>query len=211
MTRSWSLFLTRAAVSHHSSEPVNRAHALPQSESATPAGLVLAAIYDEHFDFLWRSLLRLGVSSETIDDAVQDVFLVVHRRLPEFEQRSAIRTWLFGIALRVAREHARRRRKHGAPREAAPELEDELAPNPLDQLVRSEAKDLLYALVAELDEQKRTVFVLAEIEGMSVPEIAAGLGENVNTLMSRLRAARKQFEAALARHRARAAFAEVRR
>jgi RNA polymerase sigma-70 factor (ECF subfamily) len=179
---------------------------MAESGPAAPVSLALDAVYDAHFDFVWRSLLRLGVPLEAVDDAVQDVFLVAHRRLSEFEQRSAIRTWLFGIALRVAQEHARRRRKHGAPREVDAELPDERAPDPLEQAARSEAKSLLYALLAQLDEQKRTAFILSEIEGMSVPEIAAGLGVNVNTLTSRLRAARKQFEAALARHRVKSTF-----
>lgn len=180
---------------------------MPRSESAAPVRpLALDAIYDEHFDFVWRSLHRLGVPTEAVDDAVQDVFLVVHRRLADFEQRSALRTWLFGIALRVAQEHARRRRKYGPTQEVGSELADQHAPDPLEQAVRSEAKELLYALLAELDVQKRTVFILADVEGMSLPEIAAGLGVNANTLASRLRAARKSFDAALVRHRARGAF-----
>ncbi|HEY3493589.1 MAG TPA: RNA polymerase sigma factor [Polyangiaceae bacterium] len=182
---------------------MDQSQGMPLSGSAAPAHLELDAVYDAHFEFVWRSLLRLGVPPDAIDDAVQDVFLVVHRRLVEFEQRSALKTWLFGIALRVAREHARRRRRHGPPQEDGAEIEDEDAPDPLEQVVRSEARDLLYALIAELDEEKRTVFVLADIEGMSMREISDGLGVNANTLTSRLRAARKQFEAALARHRAR--------
>ena len=182
---------------------MDQSQGMPLSGCAAPAHLELGAVYDAHFEFVWRSLLRLGVPPDAIDDAVQDVFLVVHRRLVEFEQRSALKTWLFGIALRVAREHARRRRRHGPPQEDGAEIEDEDAPDPLEQVVRSEARDLLYALIAELDEEKRTVFVLADIEGMNMREISAGLGVNANTLTSRLRAARKQFEAALARHRAR--------
>ena len=61
-------------------------------------------VYDEHFRFVWRSLRRLGVRESDVPDAVQDVFLVVHRRLAEFEGRSKVTTWLFGICFRVARD-----------------------------------------------------------------------------------------------------------
>jgi len=206
MKRVGAFFDTSAGAHGHSWEPVDPQSGMPQSESAAPVRLALEAVYDQHFDFVWRSLHRLGVPPEAVDDAVQDVFLVVHRRLAAFEQRSALRTWLFGIALRVAQEHARRRRKYGPTQEFGAELADQHAPDPLEQAARSEAKELLYALLAELDEQKRTVFILADIEGMSLPEIADGLGVNANTLASRLRAARKDFDAALVRHRARSAF-----
>src|SRR5687767_4756436 len=64
-------------------------------------------IYERYFDFVWRNVRRMGVPAEAVDDAVQDVFLVVHRRLAEFEGRSAMETWLFGILMRVARDHRR--------------------------------------------------------------------------------------------------------
>src|SRR5688572_24262740 len=70
----------------------------------TQQALSLRALYEEHFQFVWRSLRRLGVREADVPDAVQDVFLVVHRKLPEFEGRSKVTTWLFGIALRVARD-----------------------------------------------------------------------------------------------------------
>lgn len=206
MTRLPSLSFTRFRSFRHSPGEVDPSGAAPHPAAAKPATLDLAAIYDSELDFVWRSLRRLGVSPALLDDAVQDVFLVAHRRLADFEGRSTVRTWLFGIALRVAREHGRRGRKHGTPSDGVADLPDEAAPNPLELAERGEARRLLDALLAELDEDKRAAFILAELEGMSAPEIAAGLGVNVNTLSSRLRAARKQFEAALALHRARSAF-----
>src|SRR4051812_45143312 len=74
------------------------------------------AIYEEHFDFVWRSVGRLGVDAAAVEDAAQDVFVIAHRRLAGFEGRSSVKTWLFGIALRVSRDHrrsARRKRSHG--------------------------------------------------------------------------------------------------
>src|SRR5262245_39607962 len=68
-------------------------------------------VYDEHIDFVWRSLRLLGVADAQLDDAIQDVFVVVHRKLDTFEGRASIRTWIFGIALRVARMHRVRQRR----------------------------------------------------------------------------------------------------
>src|SRR3954470_17967759 len=66
-----------------------------------------SALYEEHFEFVWRSLRRLGVSAASLDDATQEVFVVVFRRLADFEGRSSVRTWLFGIAIHVAQHHMR--------------------------------------------------------------------------------------------------------
>src|ERR1700683_1529789 len=68
-------------------------------------------VYEEHFDFVWRSAKRLGVHDGAVDDVVQETFLVVQRRLPEFEGRSSPNTWVFGIVLRVARDHRRKVRR----------------------------------------------------------------------------------------------------
>jgi RNA polymerase sigma-70 factor (ECF subfamily) len=163
----------------------------------------LEAIYDEYFDFVWRSLRRLGVGRSSLDDALQDVFLVVHRRLAQFEQRSSLKTWLFGICLRVASDYLRKRRHRTLGSEPPPDLADASSPDPLEQAARGEAVAFLDAQLAELDPDKRAVFILAELEDMSCPEIAEAVGANVNTVMSRLKAARTQFEAALKRHRAR--------
>lgn len=161
------------------------------------------AVYREHFAFVWRSARRLGVPPGALDDIVQEVFVVVHRRLACFEGRSSLRTWLFGITLRVARDH---RRSAGArPHEP---LDVDLLPapgGPREALEKAEAVALLYGLLDELDDERREVFVMAELEQITMPEIAATLGLNVNTAYARLRAARQAFEAALARHRAREA------
>jgi RNA polymerase sigma-70 factor (ECF subfamily) len=167
-----------------------------------PCSLVFAEVYEEHFDFVWRSARRLGVSALHVDDAVQEVFLVVHRRLHEFEARSSLKTWLFAITRRVVGDYRRSaRRKPSEPISFEPEA---CASSAADaQLERNEDARLLYSLLDELDPEKREVFVLAELEQISGPEIAAALGENLNTVYARLRAARIAFEAAVARHQAR--------
>ena len=83
------------------------------SPGAVGGRLTPEHVFVHHFDFVWRSLGRLGVPPEGIEDAAQDVFLVVHRRLADFEGRSSLTTWLYGIALRVARDHRRRQRRIG--------------------------------------------------------------------------------------------------
>jgi RNA polymerase sigma-70 factor (ECF subfamily) len=164
------------------------------------------AVYDEHFPFVWRSARRLGVSLSAVDDVVQEIFLVVHRRLPEFEGRASVRTWLFAIALRVVRDHRRSLRRKG--RHLAVEAEVDQLPGasdagPLEQAAKAEAVKVLHELLDALDDEKREVFVLAELEQLPVPEIAEALEVNPNTVYSRLRAARQAFEEALARHHAR--------
>jgi RNA polymerase sigma-70 factor, ECF subfamily len=163
----------------------------------------LEAIYDEFFDFVWRSLRRLGVRPAWLDDALQDVFLVVHRRLPDFQQRSTVKTWLFGICLRVASDYTRRGRWRGRDAELDEQTLPFDSPDPLEQAARGEAVQFLDVQLQALDPDKRAVFILAELEGMSCPEIAVAVGANVNTVMSRLKAARAKFEAAVRRQHAR--------
>lgn len=159
-------------------------------------------IYEEHFAFVFRTARRLGVSESSIDDAVQEVFLVVHRQLPKFEGRSTLKTWLFQIARRVCADHRRASRRRG-PHEPLQEMEIESTRGqPLDQLAHAEATARLHALLGRLDDTKREIFVLVELEQMSIPEAAEALGIGLNTAYSRLRLARRDFERALFRDRA---------
>lgn len=159
---------------------------------------VLSVIYREHFAFVWRSLRRLGAPEHALEDATQDVFLVAARRLDEFEGRSSIRTWLFGIAMRVVRTQRRTTWRHQRKVDALAAESPE--PPGADPMAQRDAQRLLHALLEQLDDDKRAVYVLAELEGMTVVEIAEGLGANVNTIYTRLRAARQQLCAAAAKH-----------
>lgn len=161
-----------------------------------------AQIYDEHFAFVWVNLRRLGVQEGAMDDAVQDVFVVVHRRLAEFEGRSSLRTWLFGIVVRVARDHRRSAKRFAALVGAAPDHQPS-APTPAELALDKEALEILERILGEMDEDKREVFVQVELEQMSVTDVAVALDLNVNTAHARLRAAREQFAQASARFRAR--------
>jgi len=162
-------------------------------------------VYRDHFAFVWRSAKRLGVRDGSLDDIVQEVFVIVHRRLGDFEGRSSIRTWLFGITLRVSRDHRRSVARKSPAGSVDPETLTDPQPGPGESLEKAQAVRVLHALLDELDDEKREVFVMAELEQMAMPDIAATLGLNVNTAYARLRAARLSFEEGLARHRAREA------
>ncbi|HKP57561.1 MAG TPA: sigma-70 family RNA polymerase sigma factor [Polyangiales bacterium] len=163
-------------------------------------------VYEQHFDFVWRTARRLGTPASQIDDVVQEVFVVVQRRLAEFEGRSELKTWLFAITRRVVRAHLR---QHARNRSASDEELDDLAdvqtPDAESQMVADEDTRLLYALLDELDEEKREVFVLSELEEMSGPAIAEALDLHLSNVYARVRVARQAFDAALRRHRARGA------
>lgn len=187
-----------AAAATHSPE---RLAGREDTDRPPSAELRFEDVYAAHFEYVWRSLRRLGVSKGAVDDAVQDVFVVVHRRLHEFEGRSKLETWLFGIALRVARNHRKKAARSAVLEPLDGDVEDRSEHRP-DRVTESrQAWDLVEAFLAELDEDKRAVFILAELEEHTAPEIAEALGIRTNTVYSRLRAARKTFEAAVKRHR----------
>jgi RNA polymerase sigma-70 factor, ECF subfamily len=174
---------------------------LPRStDAATPEPLVFDSVYARHFRAIWRTLRRLGVRDAQLDDAAQDVFIVVYRKLAEFDGRS-LRGWLYAIALRVASDYRRDAARRSSL--ALGDLVADAALGPARITERNESIALLHTLLDQLDVAKRTVFVLGELEQLSAPEIAEALGVNLNTVYARLRAARIQFDAALTRHRLR--------
>lgn len=163
-----------------------------------------ASLYSEYFSFVWRMLWRLGVPPASISDAAQDVFVVVHRRLGDLRSADVARSWVYGIVVRVAHDYRRSvRRKGTRPGPDPDEVPDASVPGADEQLEQREAAALLDELLNSLADDRREVLVLVELERMTVPEIARLLGANVNTIYTRLRAARRDFERALARHHAR--------
>lgn len=158
-------------------------------------------VYEEHFDFVWRTVRRLGVPSASVEDAVQDVFVVVHRRAAEFEGRSSVKTWLFGIVVHVARAHRRRRTLDAIDDPDA--VVDPRAESPHAHAEAAEARRVLHEVLDTLDDERREVFVLIELSEMTAPEAAEALGVKLNTVYSRLRAARHDFDAEVERRAAR--------
>lgn len=180
----------------------------PESGGACRALPDFDAVYEENFKFVWRAARRLGIDPADTDDIVQEVFVIAHRRLPEFEGRAQVRTWLYKILVGVVRHHFRsRQRKPGhRPAESPDDLEslrDQRHGGPAEAVERADAVRILDGILARLDADKREVFVLAEVEQLSSVEIAEVLGVNVNTIYSRLRTARQEFERALARFQTR--------
>jgi len=172
-----------------------------------PAPPTLEEVYEQHFHFVWRSLRRLGVREADVPDAAQDVFIVVHRKLPEFEHRAKITTWLFGIAMRVARD----RRKLAHVRRSV--LDDELVARHADERAdvaeeaeRRQAAALLEEILNGMPLEQRAVFTLFELDGQTGDDIAVLLDIPLGTVYSRLRVAREAFRRAVARFQARGQF-----
>lgn len=162
----------------------------PADEEADPD---LESIHRDHFAFVWRTMRNLGVPPAALDDAVQDVFLTVHRRIEDFEGRSSLRTWLFAIARRVAYRYRRTAARQQRKLDALAEVEPTQA-SPYSAVAQGEALDILTSFLDSLDDAKREVFVLHTLEGVTGGEIASALGISVNTVHSRLRLARRSFE-----------------
>ena len=148
--------------------------------------------------FVWRVLARLGVPTEALDDATQEVFFVAYRRRADYSSSVPIRSWLYGIARRVASDV---RRGHGrAERKLRAMPSPEHVGDPSEAVSRSEAAAIVIAFLATLDEDTRMAFVLMDLEGMSAPEVALGQGVKLNTVYSRLRRARAAFARVVAAH-----------
>jgi RNA polymerase sigma-70 factor (ECF subfamily) len=145
-------------------------------------------LYLEHGDFVWRSAARMGVASAEREDVVQDVFMVVHRRFPTFEGRSSITSWLYGIVRGVVWNRNRRVQRRGR-------LLRLLEPPPAvaDPISDADMADAFERGLTRLSPEQREIFALAEVEGLSGREIADALELNVNTVFTRLRAARRSF------------------
>ncbi|MEI9938678.1 MAG: sigma-70 family RNA polymerase sigma factor [Pseudomonadota bacterium] len=163
------------------------------------------AVYRDYFDFVWSCTRRLGVSAAATDDVVQEVFIVIHARLHTLERPAALRSWIYGVVRRVVSAHHRARRSKldsASPFDMA-ELPSPRQPTPLDLAEQNDQVKLLWSVLNELDDDKREVFVLAELEEMTAPEISEAIDIPINTAYSRLRAARQAFNEALARREAR--------
>jgi len=161
--------------------------------------LEFEAVYAEHFDFVWRNLRRLGVPESALRDATQEVFLVVYRRLGEFIPRGTLRSWLYSILRRVAMAQKRQYRLQQPAEIQRDPLADDFHPDPETDAIRGQSLRRLLELLNELDDDKREALVSVDLEDMSVPEACVALDVNLNTLYSRLHAARRQIRQRLAR------------
>jgi RNA polymerase sigma-70 factor, ECF subfamily len=172
-----------------------------------PDALELTAVFREHHDLVWRCLRGFGVDPAVVDDAVQDVFMIVHRRQGDYDGHAPVRRWVLGIARNVALKYRARTartlgQRHVAPAEELDALPSPASPAPDEAVAAREAAQLVDRFVDGLPPDQRAVFVLSEVEGMTGPEISELLGVKLNTVYSRLRVVRGSFDQAVARHRA---------
>lgn len=161
----------------------------------------LAELYEQNLGYLWRCLRGLGVRDFELDDAIQDVFLVVQKRRSSFDGGVSPRTWLYAIAIRIARRYKERYQRLWRQQAASDEGTPELASpsNTEAEFDHGQRLALARCALSALDDDKREVFVLAQVEQMSAPEISQVTGLPINTVYSRLRAARGAFAAELSR------------
>lgn len=156
----------------------------------------LSAIFDDHFDFVWSTLQRLGVRHADLEDLAHEVFLKVHARLDDYDPSRPIRPWLFGFAYRVAAGH-RRLVRHRV--EVYGQTVDPVDPLrlPDESAEAHEESALVRDALGAVDFDRRAVLLLHDGEDVPVPAIAEELGIPVNTAYSRLRVAREEFGAAV--------------
>jgi RNA polymerase sigma-70 factor, ECF subfamily len=176
----------------------------PEPPAATPdypGAAGFRALYCAHHGFVWRVLARLGVSPGQLDDATQEVFVVVYRRRQSYHEGTPIRSWLYGITRRVAADVRRGDRRVERRLRAMPTPVSATG-DPIEALRRREAEAVVGAFLDGLDEDTRMVFVLVDIEGMTAPEVELALEVKLNTVYSRLRRARAAFARVLAQSEA---------
>ena len=165
-------------------------------------------LYKLYFSFVWSCARRLGVSEAETDDVVQEIFIVIHSRRDTLEHPESLRSWIYGITRRIVSTYPRAKRaKLAGAATFANEYDVQYPqqPSPQQLAEQSDQVRLLWSLLEKLDASKREIFVLAELDEMTVPEIASAIQVPLNTAYSRLRAARQELEEALVRHRARTA------
>jgi len=172
---------------------------VPAREAEVNVLAAFDAIYDQHVTFVWRTLRAFGVPGGALEDAVQDVFLIVHRNLPTFEPRGKMTTWLFEIARRIASNYRRARvNDDGLP--VTEELLRDPRPTPFDEAATAEAMKLVEQALDQIDEKYRVCFVLMEFEQMTAEEVAALLGLHTRTVYSRTHRARLVFDRLVKRY-----------
>jgi RNA polymerase sigma-70 factor, ECF subfamily len=176
------------------------AHDVP-SDDDVPRDV--AAAFGRHGAFVWRALQRLGIRDADLEDVVQEVFIIAHRKFARFAGQSRMTTWLYGISVRVASDHRRRawvRRE--VPTERVPDQPSSEA-EPEEAFADAEERKKLNEVLDLMPLEKRALFVMFELDEMPCEEIAMVLDVPVGTVHSRLHAARREFQSALGRWHAR--------
>jgi|SRR6478735_6339927 len=169
---------------------------MTSAEPPTPTPLAFPAIFHECFPLVWRLLRSLGVREPWLDDAVQEVFVIAHQKLPEFDGRVRVTTWVHAIAYRVAANVRRRQGRDGRNVELASEHAIQ-AHTPEHDALNAESARFVAAFCDGLSEGMRDVFVLCFLEEWGQKEVATLLGLSANTVSSRVRLLRQAYREAL--------------
>lgn len=183
--------------------PLSKELTARAKERATAAHPDLAAVFDAHAAFVGRALTCLGVRERELGDAMQEVFIVAHRRLHELERPAALRSWLYAICLRKAMTFRRRAARSREDAFAEPPDTCDPGASPHDELERTRALAVALEILDELEDDQRAVFVLYEVEQLPMSEVASAVGAPLQTAYSRLYAARREIARSLKRLRAR--------
>jgi RNA polymerase sigma-70 factor (ECF subfamily) len=157
-------------------------------------------LFRREFDYVWFTLRRLGVFADDLEDVTHDVFVLVYRNFDQYDASRPIRPWLFGFAYRAASAYRRLARHRSQPSGDLVEVQDE-GVSAIDQLETQQLLDVAQRALNSLDLDRRAVFVLHDIEGCTIPEVASVLRIPLNTAYSRLRLARADFAKAANRLR----------
>jgi RNA polymerase sigma-70 factor (ECF subfamily) len=184
--------------------------AVPSPEAEAPASAPLATpgfpefrtLFADYFPYVWHSLRRLGVPDRDLEDLAHDVFLEVYRGRDRYDPARPVRAWLFGFAFRKA-SHYRRRARHRYEVQGETDERAEAAPTALERVITTEALGVAHTALEALEIDRRAVFLMHEVDGISIPEVAEALGIPLNTAYSRLRLARRDFRKRVSRLRAR--------
>ena len=162
-------------------------------------------LFAAHSGYVWTALRRLGAPVSDLEDLTHDVFVRVFAHLEELDPERPVKPWLFGFAFRIASEDRRRIRRR--PRLAPDALDDgavaDSKPDPFEQLLAQERRTLAWAALDTLELGRRAVFILHELDGCAIPEVAESLSIPLATAYSRLRLAREDFDQAARRLRSR--------
>lgn len=174
---------------------VERAPALPPRRDAAT---VFRDLFMAHGAYVFHSLRRFGVPERDLEDVTHDVFVVVHRKLAEYDATRPPKPWLCAIAARVAADY-RRLARHRREQIGEPPEQVDHAPSADAQLDTRAAQALVIEALQSIDESRRAVFVMIDLDGAGAPEAAHALQVPLNTVYSRLRLARAEFAAAVRR------------
>jgi RNA polymerase sigma-70 factor (ECF subfamily) len=171
---------------------------LSENERVATLPLEPGAVFAEHGDYVWNALRRLGVPVADLEDLTHDTFLAVFKHWHAYDPKRPLRPWLFGFALRVASDHRRLARHRLEVSRELPETPDGM-PSAVEQLLKQEREALAHAALQAVELSRRAVFILYELDGSTLPEIAAALAIPLGTASSRLRLAREDFASAVKR------------